>query len=162
MYTPPARPSDADACLCGSGANFAACCGPALAGVVSPATPEALMRSRFCAYVLADADYLHASWHPRTRPKKLQLDDQPQWERLEVIGSGVAEDAAEGWVEFVAHYTAGKHSGALREHSRFVLEDGRWLYLDGGQPPVRATPRPGRNEPCTCGSGKKYKHCCGR
>ena len=162
MYQPPSVPNAEDECLCGSGTNFAACCGPALSGDRPPATPEALMRSRYCAYVLADAAYLRATWHPRTRPKKLQLDDQPQWQRLEVTGSGVSEDGADGWVEFAAHYTAGKNAACLREHSRFAFEDGRWYYLDGGQPPVRVAPKPGRNEPCPCGSGRKFKQCCGR
>ena len=32
----------------------------------------------------------------------------------------------------------------------------------GGAPTNKAMPgAPGRNQPCPCGSGKKYKHCCG-
>jgi SEC-C motif-containing protein len=119
------------------------------------------MRSRYSAFSCAAADYLRASWHPRTRPAGLELADQPRWERLEVLGSGQSADGRSGWVEFAAHYRMPAGAGCLRERSRFLREQGRWLYLDGTHPsetPARA----GRNEPCPCGSGRKYKHCCGR
>lgn len=163
MYSPPQRPRDADACLCGSGQAFGACCGPLLSGVHPAATPEALMRSRYSAFVLADADYLITTWHPRTRPDDLDLRDQPHWQRLEVIGAGQAADGQSGWVQFAAHYHGPAGGGCLRERSRFLLEQGRWLYLDGTQPPAaQSMPRPGRNAPCPCGSGRKFKQCCGR
>lgn len=119
------------------------------------------MRSRYCAFALGDVAYLLATWHPRTRPAQLDLADQPQWMRLEVSGSG--EDGDSGWVEFAAHYRTPQGAGCLRERSRFLREQGRWLYLDGRLPASGETaPRPGRNDPCPCGSGRKFKHCCGR
>lgn len=162
-YTPPPRPDATDACPCGSGARFAACCGALLAGAQPAATPEALMRSRYCAFVLGDADYLLATWHPRTRPAGLDLADQPQWQRLQVAGSGQDADGVQGWVEFAAHFRTAQGAGCLQERSRFLREQGRWFYLDGRPPsPAKTAPRPGRNDPCPCGSGRKFKHCCGR
>lgn len=149
-------------CPCGSGEAFAACCGPCLAGQRPAPTAEALMRSRYSAYVRRDADYLLRTWHPSTRPKELDLSgDAARWLGLEVLGTqdGGAQ-AREGTVEFVARYLLGGRPHSLREISRFVREGGRWLYLDGTVSPSRERPRPGRNAPCSCGSGKKTKHCC--
>jgi SEC-C motif domain protein len=127
-------------------------------------TPEALMRSRYSAFVSAAADYLLTTWHPRTRPAALVLDDQPHWQCLEMVGSGQSADGLSGWVEFAAHYQTPAGTGCLRERSRFLREQGRWLYLDGTHPPVAqaALPRVGRNTACPCGSGRKFKQCCGR
>lgn len=159
----PARPRDAEVCLCGSGRRFDACCGPALSGARPAATPEALMRSRYCAFVLADAQYLLATWHPGNRPAGLELHDQPHWQRLEVLGAGQSADGLSGWVEFAAHYRDSAGGGCLRERSRFLKVEGCWLYQDGTRSAaVKAAARPGRNEPCPCGSGRKFKHCCGR
>jgi SEC-C motif-containing protein len=91
------------------------------------------MRSRYAAFVLGDADYLLASWHPSTRPERLDLaDDRTQWLGLKIkhcIDGDEADD--EGRVEFVARLREGGRAHRLHETSRFVREDGRWLYLDG-------------------------------
>lgn len=122
------------------------------------------MRSRYSAFVVIDAGYLLATWHPRTRPSGLELDGQPQWRHLEVLGSGQSADGLSGWVEFAAHYQTPAGAACLRERSRFLREQGRWLYLDGSHHPSAPVPpsRVGRNAPCPCGSGRKFKHCCGR
>ena len=92
------------------------------------------MRSRYSAFVLKDVDYLLASWHPKTRPEQLSLDDAPgqrtQWLGLDVKRHRVTgADTAE--VEFVARYRiGGGRVVRMREHSRFLREDGRWYYLD--------------------------------
>ncbi|MCD9032149.1 SEC-C domain-containing protein [Luteimonas sp. Y-2-2-4F] len=121
----------AEACPCGSGRAYAACCGPLHAGAPA-ADAEALMRSRYSAYARGDAGYLLRSWHPATRPARLDLDDgaRPVWLGLKVLGHDPAgPDAAE--VEFVARYRIGGGSAVrMRERSRFVREDGRWYYLD--------------------------------
>ncbi|MDH5832776.1 YchJ family protein [Luteimonas kalidii] len=124
------------ACPCGRGGAYADCCAPLHAG--APATDaEALMRSRYSAYVREDADYLLGSWHPSTRPDALSFDapksQRPVWLKLDVLRHLVTgADSAE--VEFVARYRIGGGSVVrMREHSRFVREDGHWFYLDAVQ-----------------------------
>jgi SEC-C motif-containing protein len=109
------------------------------------------MRSRYSAYVLKNSDYLRATWHPSTRPAGLDIsDDETPWQRLLIVSTG------EEFVEFAAFYQGGQ----LHERSRFAREGGRWFYLDGELlPPLED--KVGRNAPCPCGSGKKYKRCCG-
>ncbi len=120
-------------CPCGRGSVYAQCCGRYHAGCAAP-DAESLMRSRYSAYVLKDAGYLLASWHPSTRPSELSLDDAPgqrtQWLGLSVKQHRVTgADTAE--VAFVARYRIGGGSAVkMAEHSRFVREDGRWYYLD--------------------------------
>ena len=124
----------AGACPCGTGRGYAACCGPLHAG--TPATDaEALMRSRYTAYVREDAEYLLRSWHPSTRPAQLEFDEpkpqRPVWLKLDVKSHAMTgDDTAE--VEFVARYRIGGGSAArMQERSRFLREDGHWFYLDG-------------------------------
>ncbi len=120
------------------------------------------MRSRFTAFVRGDVGYLLTTWHPRTRPMMLDLTDQPAWERLEIVRSNAGMNTdSEGQVEFIAHFRSDTGAGRLHESSRFVREQGQWLYLDGVQPTAFAD-KPGRNTACPCGSGRKFKHCCGR
>ena len=109
------------------------------------------MRSRYSAYVLKDNDYLRKSWHPSTRPAELDVSgDGTPWQRLLIVS------ADKEHVEFAAFYQGGQ----LHERSRFVCEGGQWFYLDGESlPPIEE--KTGRNAPCPCGSGKKYKRCCG-
>lgn len=98
-----------------------------------PETAEALMRSRFEAFKDADADWLLATWHRSTRPKVLDLSDNPRWRGLRIVDTvagGVDDD--EGVVEFQATYLLdGGGVGILQERSRFVREQGRWMYVDG-------------------------------
>ncbi|MBI2308542.1 MAG: SEC-C domain-containing protein [Rhodocyclales bacterium] len=117
-----------DACPCGSGRPYARCCGRWHAGEPAP-TAEALMRSRYAAYVLARHDYLLATWHASTRPPA--LDDAPtRWLGLEVKRHEQHGDDS-AIVEFVARYRADGRGHRLHETSRFVREDGRWYYVDG-------------------------------
>ncbi|MFR9775681.1 YchJ family protein [Micromonospora sp. MS34] len=118
-------------CPCGSGLPYGDCCRPIHQGVSTAATAEALMRSRYTAFALGDADYLLRSWHSSTRPARLRLDPGTRWTRLEVLGAdrGGLFDAT-GTVAFRAHYREAGRPGTLDEHSRFVREDGRWVYLD--------------------------------
>jgi SEC-C motif-containing protein len=95
-------------------------------------TAEALMRSRFDAFARRDVDYLLASWHPSTRPASLELDDDIEWRRLQIVDSVAGgEHDAEGVVEFRASYRGPQGAGLLHERSRFVRHDGLWVYLDG-------------------------------
>lgn len=124
-------------CPCGSKLPYDDCCGRYLdAGVIAP-TAEALMRSRYTAYVLRQEMYLLATWHPSTRPTALGLAAEvaTQWLGLEVKRH-MTQDARHATVEFVARYRINGRAHRMHEDSRFVREDSRWLYLDGEVRPV--------------------------
>jgi len=160
--------TDSNPCPCQSGRETAQCCGAILAGRQRAATAEALMRSRYCAYLTGDRAYLLRTWHPTTRPPAIEADRDLSWCGLEIIRTdqGGEEDQT-GLVEFKA--TGHRHHRllALHETSRFVKEDGQWYYVGGEllAVPRRVVPAPektGRNHPCPCGSGRKFKKCCGK
>ena len=152
-------------CPCGSRRNPKDCCSPYLLGQAHPPTAEALMRSRYVAYTQQKAPYLLATWHPDTRPPSLRFDpnDDLRFVQLEIMETtqGQATDS-EGEVTFQASYRTATHRGMLREKSRFVRLEGRWIYVDGdvSDNPLTETIKTGRNSPCPCGSGKKHKRCC--
>jgi SEC-C motif-containing protein len=121
-------------CPCRSGQLYAKCCAPAHAGMPA-ATAEALMRSRYSAFVLRRDQYLFETWHPRTRPTDIRLlrhDPPPKWLGLEVRHMTTEGDRAT--VEFVARYRSGGGPATrMHETSRFEREGGRWYYVDGEQ-----------------------------
>jgi SEC-C motif-containing protein len=119
----PHVPAPADTCPCGSGATYDACCGPLLANRVQAGSPEQLMRSRYTAFVVGDADHLFRTWHPRTRPDDVSPDPATRWTGLEVLA------ATGDTVEFVASWEGGR----MHELSRFEQRGGRWVYVDGDQ-----------------------------
>ncbi|MBB3232946.1 YchJ family protein [Halomonas stenophila] len=149
--------TDTDPCPCGSGLPLADCCGPYHRGEPAP-TPEALMRSRYSAFALGLTDYLLATWAPETRPASLPPDDATRWVGLEILDHEHAGDT--GRVHFRATFREGRRWGVLEEVSRFRREAGRWRYVDGAPSVTRL--KPGRNDPCPCGSGRKGKACCVR
>ncbi|HJW24883.1 MAG TPA: YchJ family metal-binding protein [Rhodocyclaceae bacterium] len=120
-----------DPCPCGSGRPYGACCGP-IHGGQPAASAEALMRSRYSAYVLGLEDYLLATWHPSTRPQGLDLaaEPAPKWLGLEVKRHQTLDDS-HAVVEFVARYRVAGRGQRLHETSRFVRQEGRWFYVDG-------------------------------
>lgn len=120
---------DVLACPCGHGRDYARCCQPLHQGAPA-ADAEALMRSRYSAYVLQDAGYLVRSWHPGTRPATVDFEPV-RWLGLEVRAHRVTgPDTAT--VEFVARCrSGGGPAQRLHEVSRFVREDGHWFYVDG-------------------------------
>jgi len=123
------KPSDT--CPCGSGKPYATCCGPLHAGDKPAPSAEALMRSRYAAYVLKLEDYLLATWHASTRPSELDLAaDDSKWLGLEVRAHQ-QQDETHATVDFVARYRIAGRGHRLHELSRFVREDGRWYYVDG-------------------------------
>jgi SEC-C motif-containing protein len=157
-------------CPCGSGLNFDACCGPILAGSPAP-TAEALMRSRYTAHVKQDLAHLERTLSADQRKTfdaaaAKRWSTESEWLGLTISrteGGGEKDDA--GAVEFTARF---KMNGEEHEHFEVALfgrEDGRWVYtgqLNGpGTTYRREAPKVGRNDPCPCGSGKKYKKCCG-
>ena len=159
-------------CFCCSQQPFAQCCEPLLLGESKAKTAQQLMRSRFSAFCSGNIPYLIASHHPSKR----QADDEQdlaetlqhcEWLSLKIESTkqGLSTDTA-GEVEYIATYTQqgadGKPSlSTLHENSRFIREDSEWFYLDGD---IFATPNEvklGRNNPCWCGSNKKFKKCHG-
>ena len=125
-------------CPCGGGLDLADCCGLWHKGLSTGAhapTPEALMRSRYSAYVMALEAYLLSTWHTSTRPPSLDLseDSNTRWLGLEIRKhEQTGTDSA--IVEFVARYKIAGRAHRLHETSRFVREQGRWYYVDGQFP----------------------------
>jgi SEC-C motif-containing protein len=157
-------------CPCGSGKALDACCGPILAG--SPAaSPEALMRSRYTAYVLCDMDHLVRSLAPESRgdhdrAAAEQWAKSTEWLGMQVLSTqGGQPGETTGVVDFQVRFRQNGLEQTHHETSNFRRDGESWVYVDGkvhNKPVVRATPKVGRNDPCPCGSGKKYKQCCGR
>jgi SEC-C motif-containing protein len=155
-------------CPCGSGDELDGCCGLLLDGVPAP-TALALMRSRYTAYVRGAIDYLIETQDPSTRAGLdraaiARWSRETEWLGLEIVDTargGAADD--EGIVEFIARGRSHGAAFAQRERSRFRRRDGVWYYVDGTQvrEPARTTVTVGRNDPCPCGSGMKYKRCHG-
>ncbi|MFF6878860.1 MULTISPECIES: YchJ family metal-binding protein [unclassified Streptomyces] len=118
-------------CPCGLPEAYEACCGRYHFGAAAAPTAEALMRSRYCAFVKGDAGYLLRTWHPRTRPGTLELDPGMKWTGLEILGTtGGSAFHHTGTVEFRASY----RGGSLHERSGFERVDGAWVYVDGEFP----------------------------
>ena len=121
-----------NSCPCGWG-EYATCCGRYHDGMPAP-DAESLMRSRYSAYVLKLESYLLATWHLDTRPANLNLESEStKWLGLEVKNHA-QQSADRATVEFVARYKVNGRAHRLQEVSRFVLEEGRWFYLDGSFP----------------------------
>lgn len=118
-----------NACPCGSDRNYDDCCQPFHLGEHWPDSVEALMRSRYSAFVLADAEYLLESWYPSTAPDDLDLSDNPEWVQLQILSAH--SDGDHGQVHFRAFYREGKQLEYLEERSEFRRWQGRWLYLRG-------------------------------
>ena len=123
------------------------------------------MRSRYSAYVVGNLDYLLQSWHPSTRPESIDPATVPQWHDLKILSTERGkENDLEGTVEFKAIGTSHGKRWELHEVSRFVKEEGQWLYVDADteiNPAPHRTKKVGRNAPCPCGSNRKFKKCCG-
>jgi SEC-C motif-containing protein len=124
-------------CPCGLGEPYDVCCGRFHRGEAEAPTAEALMRSRFSAFAVRDEAYLLRTWHPSTRPPRVELDPDQEWFRLDILGKqrGGLLDTS-GTVEFRAQYRLGGRVGATDEHSRFVRDGGAWQYV-GAIPQTR-------------------------
>lgn len=129
------------------------------------------MRSRYSAYVVGAIDYLGETLHPAhradwDRDATRRWAEAAEWLGLEIMStaSGGANDDS-GVVEFAASYREDGEARRHHESSRFEKVQGRWYYVDGDTPKPETLrhqgPRVGRNDPCPCGSGRKYKKCCG-
>ncbi|MHC1713854.1 MAG: YchJ family protein [Solidesulfovibrio sp.] len=165
-----------DLCPCGSGEASTRCCGPLLGREKPAPTAEALMRSRYTAYVRNDMAYLEKTLLPRKRTT-FSAADTFEWNadvswtglRVQATSGGAAGDE-EGVVEFTASFVKAGEARDIHEISRFKKKGGSWFYVDGrpggtdeaaSSESVSPKPKAGRNELCPCGSGKKFKRCCG-
>ncbi|MDJ0036897.1 YchJ family protein [Pantoea allii] len=149
-----------ESCPCCSGKQYSLCCQPFVKGTEIPLSAEQLMRSRYCAYVKHDVDYLVSTWHPtRCDPALAGLLSErfagTEWLSLNVTHCEPGRNQDEAFVTFFARYRENGVNRAMYERSRFLREDQRWYYVDG------ITPAIGRNDRCPCGADKKYKKCCG-
>ena len=161
------------ACPCGSGNPLETCCLPVIAGRGKAPTAEALLRARYTAFMRQDIDFIFSTHHSRTRAevKREEIEDwskNSEFLSLKILESqaGGAADP-QGTVSFVAQYR-GKADGKVVEHaeqSLFEREDGDWRFVDArslkNEPIRRTEAKTGRNDPCPCGSGKKFKKCHG-
>ncbi|GMA19035.1 hypothetical protein MM440_04340 [Arsenicicoccus piscis] len=133
-------------CPCGSGRPLSVCCRPIHLGQREAATPEELMRSRYTAFALGDADYLLRSWDPLAAPGDLRLDHEREWVGLRVLrsaggaaglagaGGSAGRDDDTGVVEYQADSVVAGRRHRLHEIARFRRHHGRWVYVDGDFP----------------------------
>ncbi|WP_174483007.1 YchJ family protein [methanotrophic endosymbiont of Bathymodiolus puteoserpentis (Logatchev)] len=154
-------------CLCGSDLTYDQCCGQLHSGKSYATTAKTLMRSRFTAYAMRNGNYLLQTWDTASRPEAIDFSKETgKWTSLDIISSkkGTEKDN-KGIVEFKAYFTQDGEAKVMNEISRFVKKQGHWFYLDGKVKSVGSSSGPvnqGLNAPCTCGSGKKFKRCCGK
>lgn len=170
-------------CPCGNPQTFESCCGPFIEGNAFPDTAEQLMRSRYSAFVKVDVDYIKNTLAPESRhdfdhASTKKWAQKSKWLGLKIQSATGGPNDKKGKVEFTATYNDGKETLEHHEVSEFRKdEEGHWLFVGGEahthkegeghqhhhpkvETVVRQEPKVGRNDPCPCGSGKKYKKCC--
>jgi len=148
-------------CPCKSGQTYAACCAVFHQQQQKPATCEQLMRSRYSAFILQLGEYLFSTYHPDFRADLTvaQLSEKSlDWKNLQIIDTQSLLDT--GFVEFKAWYNNNGQLAYHHERSNFVKQGEQWLYCDGTFYPEEKSGNIKRNDPCPCGSGKKFKKCC--
>lgn len=149
-----------EACNCGDSRPYEACCGRYLEGTDRPQLAEQLMRSRFTAYARGNLDYVVASELNADPEAVSNWMKQTRFLRLRVLSAQGGPDDDEGSVTFEADLETAGRAHTHRETSRFRKIDGNWIFIQGKQNPLRVEASAGRNDPCPCGSGKKFKKCC--
>lgn len=158
-------------CPCGSGQSFSNCCAPVVEQGKKAVTAEQLMRARYTAHTQANIAFIVRTHHPSTRSDVDEASTakwarESQWLGLEIRNvEGGQEDDKSANVEFVARYR--DQNGRRHEHAEIALfekHNNEWFFKDAKMPKVeqfkREVPKQGRNDPCACGSGKKFKKCC--
>lgn len=146
-------------CPCGTGIEYRSCCHPIHQNPSSAGTPEALMRARYSAFTLLKDAFLLSTWMRDTRPDELTCDPHIVWLSLKILDTGYSDRAKKsGFVLFRATFIEAGQKCILEESSRFISISNRWYYLDG-DPRLDSKPI-SSNEPCPCGSGRKFKRCC--
>lgn len=171
-------------CFCGSNANFSSCCQPYINNTIPVQTAEQLMRSRFSAYAIGDAQYIYDTYAKSSRSAQSvkDIDDWSKacvWIALNIYPTdSQGDNKTSNIVEFSAFYITNNTLCELREKSRFVIEESthhhplkQWYYLDGDIISHTELANIKRNELCPCNhyltswvvkKGKKFKHCCGK
>jgi SEC-C motif-containing protein len=166
----------AESCPCGSGKKYSECCLPVIRGSAGAKTAESLMRARYSAYAKHEVQFIIDSCEKYEGDPKKGNDidyeatrawsEESTWQGLKILHvEKGAETDSEGTVEFEAMYTRKGLRDIHHETAQFKKTGGAWLYSSGkikAMTVVREGKKTGRNEPCPCGSGKKYKQCCGR
>jgi SEC-C motif domain protein len=161
--------SETNTCPCGSESKLETCCLPLIQGKSAARTAEELLRSRYTAFTRGDVDYILSTHHSRTR-KDVNREEIEEWSKSSRwLGLNIAQIEAgkanedQGVIIFCARYEADGKENEHWERSEFEKEDGQWRFLDakGIQTGTYRRPEPkvGRNDPCPCGSGKKFKKC---
>ncbi|HXV22182.1 MAG TPA: YchJ family protein [Desulfuromonadales bacterium] len=159
-----------NSCPCGSGAEYAACCEPIITGKKAAETAEQLMRARYSAHVKVEIDFLFESTHPDHRQGydhkgTRTWAENSEWHGLQILETvqGGPRDA-EGEVEFIARFRDKDGLRSHHERGQFKRQDGCWLFTEGTmvKPQPLSASKVGRNDPCPCGSGSKFKKCCGK
>ena len=154
-------------CPCSSELTFTQCCEPILSGRPA-ASPEALVRARYTAFVKRDFDFIERTHAPEVRDdfnraEAARLADEVDWTGLRIHSTDDYGTLAE--VTYILSFLKGQKPVKGASASKFRKENDEWFYVSSKPAPhvanLRLTPKIGRNDPCTCGSGRKYKKCCG-
>jgi len=158
-------------CPCGTQKEYEQCCGLYISGQENAPTAEALMRSRYSAYVKQAFPYVYETYHSTTKQHFTLAAIEAQSEQIQWLGLKIIETEAglendeEGIVKFSASHRLNEKNHYLNERSFFSRENGLWRYVNGETQLTTTAAnadKVGRNEPCPCNSGLKYKKCCGR
>lgn len=159
-----------NSCPCGSGNEYAVCCEPIISGKKAAETAEQLMRARYSAHVKVEVDFLLESTHPDCRKGydhegTRDWAENSDWHGIEILETvqGGPEDQ-EGEVVFAVRFHDKDGLRTHRERAQFKRKDKCWFFSEGimvNSQPISSS-KVGRNDPCPCGSGTKYKKCCGK
>lgn len=172
-------------CPCGNELEYKSCCGQYIDAELPAPTPETLMRSRYTAFTLANIDYIEKTMRGKAKQEfdyngAKEWAENAEWTNLTIVNASELKPAdVVGYVEFVAEFSENGEAQLVHERSRFEKINGAWFYTDGRGVPQEAhchdehcqhnhsqtkhdakKIKTGRNDPCPCGSGKKYKKCC--
>lgn len=157
-------------CPCGSGISYSNCCEPVIQGAQLADTAEQLMRARYSAYTAVLTDFVFESTHADHRADydhkgTREWAENAEWQGLEIISTSKGgQTDISGEVEFIARFLENGQQREHHENAHFIKTDGKWFFTEGTM--VKSKPiisvKIGRNDPCSCGSGIKYKKCCGK
>lgn len=157
-------------CPCGSEVEYDKCCGMYITAGIPVPTAEKLMRARYTAYALNEIDFImdthvvEEGEEEASRQATAEWASESEWQGLEILKCTKGKESdLKGTVEFKAHYMVERARYTHHEISKFEKREGKWIFTEGTQvskPIVNTEAKVGRNDPCPCGSGKKYKKCC--